>query len=248
MKERLTHIDAAKGVLILFMLIGHVWDDGPVHQFVYAFHMPAFFLISGILFHSGSSSDKPIWKVILRKARLLLIPYLCFEIYAIMVDVLTRGAYLNFKGYLYQVITLTLTNGPLWFLIVLFCSECLFLAVQRLWRNAGIYVLTATLFAASWFLPKFDTYINITSILLALFFLCAGYILQPWLNKENYWLAAGVLILVGVLSQINTVDISNYQDGLPGVFLLTSFAGTYAVLCFSRSLHSRLLYYFGKTA
>ena len=113
MKRRLEYLDIAKGILIIMMLIGHTWDSGPVHYFVYSFHMPAFFLISGMLFHYGSSADKPIWKVILHKARLLLIPYFCFEIFGITLAVLTEGAYLNIKGYIYQIITLTLTNGPL---------------------------------------------------------------------------------------------------------------------------------------
>ena len=49
MNRRITYLDTAKGILILLMLIGHIWNDGFVHAFIYVFHMPAFFLISGMV-------------------------------------------------------------------------------------------------------------------------------------------------------------------------------------------------------
>ena len=34
-------------ILIILVVIGHIWQDGYVHNFIYNFHMPAFFVISG---------------------------------------------------------------------------------------------------------------------------------------------------------------------------------------------------------
>lgn len=48
--ERLEWIDAAKGLGILAVVVGHVWTRGAVRDAVYAFHMPLFFLVSGYLF------------------------------------------------------------------------------------------------------------------------------------------------------------------------------------------------------
>ena len=50
MKERLDYIDRAKGMLIILVVIGHIWQSGVVFDLIYTFHMPAFFVISGILF------------------------------------------------------------------------------------------------------------------------------------------------------------------------------------------------------
>ncbi len=49
-RERLEWVDAAKGIGIIAVIVGHIWTSGPVRDAVYAFHMPLFFLISGYLF------------------------------------------------------------------------------------------------------------------------------------------------------------------------------------------------------
>ena len=188
MKQRIKYLDIAKGILILFMLVGHVWDDGPVHRFIYAFHMPAFFLLSGLLFRFSSVGQRPLWRVILRKARALLIPYFCFELYGILVQVLTEGAYLNLKGYLYQLMTFTLTNGPLWFLIVLFVSEVLFLCMQRVLKGRFSVWVIGVLFIASLLMPRFQAYISPTTILFALLFLFDRIDVHPltWLTTAVF--------------------------------------------------------------
>ena len=48
-KNRLDYIDRAKGILIILVVIGHIWQSGPVFNTIYVFHMPAFFVISGLL-------------------------------------------------------------------------------------------------------------------------------------------------------------------------------------------------------
>lgn len=47
--ERLDWIDVARGIGIVAVVVGHVWTRGDVRDFVYAFHMPLFFLLSGYL-------------------------------------------------------------------------------------------------------------------------------------------------------------------------------------------------------
>ena len=52
--SRLGYIDAAKGLLIIMVVVGHITNfNTPVTAFVktwfYTFHIPAFFIISGLL-------------------------------------------------------------------------------------------------------------------------------------------------------------------------------------------------------
>ena len=47
--DRLDWIDVARGIGIVAVVVGHVWTRGGVRDFVYAFHMPLFFLLSGYL-------------------------------------------------------------------------------------------------------------------------------------------------------------------------------------------------------
>ena len=46
---RLKWLDIAKGITIILMVIGHTSIPDPFSRFIYAFHMPLFFLVSGFL-------------------------------------------------------------------------------------------------------------------------------------------------------------------------------------------------------
>lgn len=45
--ERVNFLDIAKGILIILVVIGH--SNYSYTQYIYWFHMPAFFIISGVL-------------------------------------------------------------------------------------------------------------------------------------------------------------------------------------------------------
>ena len=50
LKNRESWIDWSKAILIWLMVLGHAGLSGIPREFVYAFHMPAFFIISGYLY------------------------------------------------------------------------------------------------------------------------------------------------------------------------------------------------------
>lgn len=62
--------DVLKGIAILAMIAGHCFIPLPLHHFIYIWHMPLFFLISGYFFH-----EKPGGVVIRGICRGLLAPY-----------------------------------------------------------------------------------------------------------------------------------------------------------------------------
>jgi len=43
-------LDVLKGFGILFVVLGHALADGGLKTYIYAFHMPLFFFVSGYLF------------------------------------------------------------------------------------------------------------------------------------------------------------------------------------------------------
>ena len=47
---RITYIDYAKAICIFLMIVGHWTDNSTLFTYIYSFHMPALFVISGILF------------------------------------------------------------------------------------------------------------------------------------------------------------------------------------------------------
>lgn len=73
--QRLEYIDIAKGIGIICVILGHM-DNDSIKQFVFSFHMPLFFMISGFFL---STKGKP--RELLRKrVRALLPPYLLTSI------------------------------------------------------------------------------------------------------------------------------------------------------------------------
>lgn len=50
--KRIAYIDIAKGIGILFVMLGHCLysEESPIRLFIYSFHMPLFFVLSGMTY------------------------------------------------------------------------------------------------------------------------------------------------------------------------------------------------------
>lgn len=71
--DRIAWIDLARGMGIIFVMLGHCYLDGRFTFYFYSFHMALFFFLSGVTFSSGGS----YLLFIKKKAKTLLVPY-CF--------------------------------------------------------------------------------------------------------------------------------------------------------------------------
>ena len=56
MNERNEIIDIMKGIGIIAVIIGHMWNvpEVPYRNFIFSFHMPLFFLIAGYFYKPNS--------------------------------------------------------------------------------------------------------------------------------------------------------------------------------------------------
>src|SRR5690606_24273652 len=77
-KMRDDKIDIAKGLGIFLVIWGHNLNTGYIGTIIYSFHMPLFFMLSGI-FHKQASS---IMKMVKSKSRSLLLPFIFFSLFA----------------------------------------------------------------------------------------------------------------------------------------------------------------------
>ena len=75
---RFDYIDIAKGFGILMVVWAHILITGWTHQMIYAFHMPLFFLLSGLLFQKEKFGSFKAF--IIRRAKRLLIPYVIYSV------------------------------------------------------------------------------------------------------------------------------------------------------------------------
>ena len=76
LKERDRSIDIAKGIGIFLMVMGHTISNKIALQWIYSFHMPLFFFLSGV-FHSQGKNYKEFLE---KKVKTLLVPYFFFSI------------------------------------------------------------------------------------------------------------------------------------------------------------------------
>lgn len=73
--SRLTALDSLRGFGILLVVLGHASRSASLVSWIFSFHMPLFFIISGMLFHERQFLDS-----FKKKVTRLLIPYLFFGI------------------------------------------------------------------------------------------------------------------------------------------------------------------------
>ena len=124
MTNRVEYIDIAKGIGILLVYIGHCFlnKDGMLFQSIYSFHMPLFFLISGMLFQYNP--DYGIAKIIYGKVVTLLLPYLLFT-------VLYCLCFLAFRSNPIVYLLYGWGRIPLWFIPILFAIEIIHLLLFK---------------------------------------------------------------------------------------------------------------------
>ena len=131
-ESRSALLDIAKGIGILLVVFGHQIDyfhlDFPsAYPFIYLFHVPLFFFLSGVFF---KDSDK-VWPFIKKKFVRLYIPYLLANIFFFAIEMIRARhigeAYdgtLRWKDLLLAVIGMwpvpSMLSRPTWFLLVLF--------------------------------------------------------------------------------------------------------------------------------
>ncbi len=147
---RCNWLDFAKGIAILLVVVGHAlqyylypytFNEELSWRCIYSFHMPFFFILSGIA-SSFSRTSQFALKFVLNKSRRLMLPFLCWATidYALM-QLLTGGG--NFLKYI-----ITPSHG-LWYLWSLFFIVILHTLVitlsnrtlLRIVNSVAIYVL-----------------------------------------------------------------------------------------------------------
>lgn len=130
--NRVETIDALKGIGILLMVLGHMHFSIMFNHYIFAFHMPLFFMISGYLYKRPESMVKTISK----KARSLLIPYFSFGFgYWLLWFLVNMKEDVDLFAPLWALL-LHGTDGlvlesALWFLPTLFVAYILFSAIDR---------------------------------------------------------------------------------------------------------------------
>lgn len=133
-------VDSLKGIGIMLVVLAHHSLPIALETYIFSFHVPLFFFISGFLFDFGKYA-KSASNFVNGRFKSLIIPYFCFAVltcifYFLMdaifqpevtnIEFFKAGALYGVYSILYALGPMLSYNQPLWFLTCLFVTELLF--------------------------------------------------------------------------------------------------------------------------
>ena len=160
-------VDLVKGLAIILVVYGHTqqgvlhrgWWAGPradfIESFIYSFHMPAFFFVSG-LFVVGSIQRRGSRNFTLEKVKTILYPYLLFSVIGAALGPVTAPFQVTHSPFHWKAFLLDVASGSAsWFLFTLFF--CLLLALFTVRLPNWLRFLLSVLLGIA---PLYGTYIT----------------------------------------------------------------------------------------
>lgn len=260
MKKRIEHIDLAKGICILLVVLDHVSNEGyfssgayPLNEIFDQMRMPLYFVLSGLFFKDYAGG---IQEFLLRKVNKILVPYLFFFI---LYRAISWGVQ-NYTDFASTGANIAGIWGPLWFLRCLFFMNAIFAltyyATRSLTSNPFCQeaLLGATMLGVgivgyhvgNW-------HLNFGTALTCMPYLWAGYLMNRKLHllemNIRWWgmgIAVGLFALLQFLYTGENFFYSNtYNSSLPLLYF-AGIAGSLAMLLISGAIkHLPLVSYLG---
>ena len=139
-KQYFNEINIMRGMAVLCVVIGHSFNPtetptilGFIKSFVYCFHMPAFFFISGFLEGEKRRSISEKKQAIVKKAKRLMVPYFFLTVVTAVLKLLFGAFARNPLNYSTLAVDVLIgrnnPNGGLWFLYALFVNNSIWTSV-----------------------------------------------------------------------------------------------------------------------
>ena len=264
MAKRVEYIDIAKGIGILLVVMGHN-DFGLVspffYKFIYAFHMPLFFFVSGMFF----KADVPFLVLVRRRFNSLLKPYL---VIILIIYVMTLSfTKVNFDMATVRVFKALYATGhyidwvQLWFLPHLFALNIFafgFYAVlrrsQQNWLRwvllAIIQIIGVIIIGRFWpftlnilgrQFTLFGLPLSIDLVLVSGFFFVLGCEVNKVVPEELFakpltLIASGVALLSMVIFLPQTIDFNTRSFESPVINTLEALLGIIFILAISKQI------------
>ena len=270
--QRLDWIDFARGLGILLVITGHASISLLPKYFIYGFHIPLFFVITGICFNV--KTDDKFAPFLLKKIRTILVPYIFISCVWIIIDSLTalfRHSFSlqffidNAKLYVFQR-----HYRAVWFLACIFLSEIIvFFLVKVLQRFKDVRMITLGVIVFFFILSLFYTRYSSAklpwcadSTLTAVPFILSGWLIKDKIKQQSIFdiklptcillfvisLIANVINVIGFYGS-NKLDFSNGEFGNHFLYLSSAFMGTFGVFGIAKLVKkNRIINYIGQNS
>lgn len=246
-EKRLNWVDVAKGVGMLFVILGHcVAFNSKIHKLIFAFHMPFFFLLSGVVY-----KDDSVQSIIRRRLKSLIVPYMLFCVLGVCLTYLL-GAEISVKLILKDLYFGNPENiwvSSVWFLVALFITMVVFSCVLKLHNIYAQYFSVLVLAAIGFVFGRvyhagIITHrlpLDIDVVFVSLFFFALGYYGKRYLNAFNEFTnnkckllcCAICSVAYLMLSLLNCrVNLHAIEYGNPILYIAAALLGSFALIVF----------------
>lgn len=214
--KRIVWIDIAKIIGIYFVVLGHALHKGSgaegfVKDFIYIYHMPLFFFLSGYLFSAKTSFTSFLKKNI----KSLIIPYFFLNVTALtlLIPVYIHGHH-NIPDLLIRIIIGDghAPAGPAWFLLSLFWIRLMAYFYTKIDKTLKIIFLVGVICTA--YISPYNTILRFDSAFMAFPFFILGTIIKRYDINERKLdgiHSKGIFYIVPFLLLIMTLCVTFYQ-------------------------------------
>ncbi|OBW58937.1 fucose 4-O-acetylase [Solibacillus silvestris] len=233
--KRITWVDITKGFLMILVVIGHYPGelDFPLAKYIYWFHMPAFFILSG-LFFKPILDKKEIKPTIHKRFMQLIVPYLFFlaSITLVRYGMEIFSGNWNLEWYLNDLWTLVIGGrfvrgayGVFWFVTTLFFTYLLFMWLTTYFNRKKQFIILVLFYV----LGNFESIVamkviggkpseaaqsipmiwNLDVALMAIIYFAIGYYFKHlWMDISKRWMSTALFLSATavLLDRINIID------------------------------------------
>ena len=281
MEKRLKYIDALKGLGIILVVLGHTILEylypidlkyfflfnsliyikyNVLYNFIYSFHIPLFFIISGyLIYHKYQNNFNDInYKNLIKKT---IIPYEIFSIIAITINLIVDFYFGdNFVENLNKNIVYTLIFdgfSALWFLPTLLISKTIFLFINKNFSQKQKCILYIVLTIITYFFSlNYNFYywinnsINIKTIfvlisniinrsIIGTIFIMIGYTSYYFINNQSNKI---LNIIISIIIIFINIVLSMFNEGVDLHYSVINNPILYYYLAISTSISLIVLF------
>lgn len=206
-QERLEWLDVLKCLAMFLVLLGHcIVVDGTeyLRHYIYSFHMPIFFIISGMGYYLQTRKREYTFKEMLsNKCRTLLWPYftlsfLCVIPWILNFRILSESA-LSYKELIAGIFYghsnfLVGPTNSMWFVLTLFLAVMCVFILQFIMKNNEQCIIAATIgiaaigYATSLYKDDFYPPWHFDTVPMAILFVVMGYFAMKYFNYIKQFL------------------------------------------------------------
>ena len=178
--KRLLWVDALKGFGIFCVTFAHLNPNIYLETHIYSFHMCLFFFLSGYFY----DNNKPLGEFIKKRAKTVFVPFLVWDLLASLVSYFSGENIKEIVLDFFIFVGDLCWNATIWFLFVLFLSECIFACLLKI--NNSIYTVFFIMICCLVLWIKYGhikTHFLINLLPLSIFFYAFGFIFKQLFQK-----------------------------------------------------------------